>query len=167
MSRTSVQQLANRSCIRASYVMQPMIPPRTPKLAAMTARPVQVTPSHEVDLLLARELLGPAASSASALQDPPGLHVCPECELPFVLPGKVHEVIGAGRVRLDLACANCDWSTSAIHDDRTLADLDAALDRAYADLLWTLEVVWTANEEAAIERFAAALNAGAILPEDF
>jgi hypothetical protein len=135
----------------------------------MAVRPAQAqrSPSHEVDLLLARELLGPPTGRASALQDLDELHVCPSCRLPFVLPGQIREVVGVDKVRLDLECANCDWTATRVHHDSELETLDMALDRSFADLLWTLEVVWIANEESAIERFASALAADAILPEDF
>ncbi|MCW2991071.1 MAG: hypothetical protein JWM73_1665 [Solirubrobacterales bacterium] len=133
----------------------------------MAARPAQFSPGHEVDLLLANELLGSAAGRVAPVVDPPGLHVCPDCTLPFVVPGEVHEVIETERVRLELGCTNCGWSAVAVHTDTELTALDLQLDRSFADLLWTLEVVWTANEESAIERFAAALDAGLLLPEDF
>jgi len=133
----------------------------------MVARSAPLSIGHEVDLLLAAELLGSAADRVCPIRDAPGLHVCPACQRPFVLPGAVHAVMGAAQIRLDLACANCDWSTTAVHADHELAALDQQLDRSFADLLWTLEVVWSANEHAAIERFVVALEAGAILPEDF
>ena len=134
----------------------------------MAVRPAQFSPSQEVDLLLARELLGPSGGRVTALPaDADGIHVCPSCRLPFIVPGEIREVIGIDRVRLDLECANCDWTDTCIHHDKDLESLDIALDRSFADLLWTLEVVWIANEEAAIERFASALAADAILPEDF
>jgi hypothetical protein len=127
----------------------------------------QVSAGREIDLLLAHELLGSAEHRVAPVDDAPGLHICPACAGPFVVPGEIHEVIGNDRVRLDLGCTDCGWLTTAIHSDRALTALDAQLDRSFADLLWTLEVVWTANEEAAIDRFAGALAAGAILPEDF
>ncbi|MFL5845234.1 MAG: hypothetical protein ACJ762_11110 [Solirubrobacteraceae bacterium] len=133
----------------------------------MAARPAHLSPAHEVDALLANELLGSAAGRVSPVQDPPGLHLCPACDKPFVVPGEVHEVIGNDRVKLDLDCTNCGWSELAVHSDQELTALDMQLDRSFADLLWTLEVVWTANEEAAIGRFRASLDAGLILPEDF
>lgn len=133
----------------------------------MAARPAHFSAGHEVDLLLAHELLGAGGDRVFPPDDPPGLHLCPDCRLPFVVPGEVHEVVSSARVRLDLACTNCGWTTTAVHDDDELTALDLQLDRSFADLLWTLEVVWTANEEAAIGRFAAALRAGAVLPEDF
>lgn len=121
----------------------------------------------DVEQLLTRELLGPRVRRSAPVQDPPGLHVCASCTRPFVVPGPVHEVVGADRVRLDLVCTNCGAVRTEVHDDRELAALDQQLDRSFADLLWTLEVVWVANEEAAIGRFAHALATDAILPEDF
>ena len=133
---------------------------------AMAARPVQTKPGHEVDLLLAAELLDPQPR-ASVLPAPTGLQVCPACTLPFVVPGQIHQVLGHDRVRIDLECTNCSWETTADHTDAALTDLDIAMDRSFADLLWTLEVVWIANEELAIDRFASALAADAIVPDDF
>lgn len=134
----------------------------------MAVRPAPFSPSQEVDLLLARELLGPAGARASVLPtDHDAIQVCPSCRLPFVVPGEIREVVGVDRVRLDLGCANCEWTETCVKHDSELVSLDVALDRSFADLLWTLEVVWIANEEAAIGRFAKALEADAILPEDF
>jgi len=133
----------------------------------MAMRPVQPDPPREIDALLADELLAAGDRRPSPLCDPDGLHVCQRCALPFVVPGEVREVVGADRVRLDLACTNCGWQTTSVHHDAELSRLELQLDRSFADLLWTLEVVWIANEEGAIERFAAALDAGAILAEDF
>jgi len=132
----------------------------------MAARPVQTTPGHEVDLLLAAELLA-AEPAASNLPAPTGLQVCPACRQPFVVPGKVREVVASNEVRLDLHCNNCGDTRSTVHTDQDLAALDMAMDRSFADLLWSLEVVWIANEEAAIQRFSSALAADLIVPDDF
>jgi hypothetical protein len=122
---------------------------------------------QEFDSLLASELLGNRAAKVETLPETQGLHLCPSCELPFVTPGRAREVVGVDSIRLELRCNNCGWHEVGVHDDSSLACLEMELDRSFADLLWTLEVVWTANEEAAIERFTAALGAGLILPEDF
>ena len=132
----------------------------------MAARPVQTTPGHEIDLLLAAELLS-SEPQASNLPAPAGLQVCPACGLPFVVPGKVREVVGANEVRIDLHCTNCGESRNAVHTDQDLESFDLALDRSFADMLWTLEVIWIANEESAIQRFRSALDAELIVPEDF
>lgn len=132
----------------------------------MAGQPPDVRTEHEVDLLLASELLGERAR-VERVPETPGLHVCPACTRPFVLPGRARDVVGMDSIRIELRCTNCDWSAVQTHDDAALASLEMELDRSFADLLWTLEVVWTANEESAIERFVGALEAGAILPEDF
>lgn len=135
--------------------------------AAETAH-VPAQPAHpDVQDLLAVQLLGPWAERIETLPEAPGLHMCPACERPFVVPGSTREIVGVDSIRLELRCTNCDWAATEVHSDTSLAAFELDLDRSFADLLWTLEVVWTANEESAIERFAAALNAGAILPEDF
>jgi hypothetical protein len=131
----------------------------------MAGRPHSFSPGREVDLMMARELLGPSGRTSPA--QPPGLQTCPSCGLDFVVPGEIRVVLDDDRVLLDLDCANCGWSDTAAHDDRALARLDFELDRSHADLLWALEMVWVANEQAAIATFAAALTADAILPEDF
>ena len=120
----------------------------------------------EVEQLLSGLLLGEDASTV-VIEDGPGLHVCPACAQPFVVADGTREIVGIDRARVDLRCTSCDWLATELHSDAELAALDEQIDRSYADLLWTLEVVWTANEEAAIERFGRALAVDAILPEDF
>jgi hypothetical protein len=122
----------------------------------------QLSPEREVDLFLARLLEAPSART----EDQTVLD-CPHCRQPFLVPGEVKGVVDVDRIALYVECANCGWSDTVERTDRDLESLDIELDRAFADLLWALEIVWTANEQAAISRFAAALDAGHILPEDF
>lgn len=133
----------------------------------MRTRPAPFAPGHEIDLMLAVELLHPQVATDRAATDVSGIHMCSVCRLPFIVPRSAREIVGDDRIHVDLDCVNCGWSGTGLHGDEELAALDAQLDHSYADLLWTLEVVWTANEESAIQRFSAALQAGAILPEDF
>lgn len=123
------------------------------------------TPAHEVERRLRVELLDRRPGDGAS--EDRGLHVCPACLGPFVVPGRVLEVVAVDRVRLELSCMDCGWKEVAAHGDAELAALDRELDRGFADLLWALEVVWIGNEEERIGRFAAALAADAILPEDF
>jgi hypothetical protein len=132
-----------------------------------TTSTVTWTPAHEVERRIRVEILD---ADGVLLREPApaaGLHVCPSCTGAFVVPGEVYEVIGEDRCRLDLRCADCGWEDTAVHSDAELEALDRELDRGYADLLWALEVLWIGNEEESIARFAAALAADAILPEDF
>src|SRR3954471_19149335 len=130
----------------------------------MAPTPSQLSPEGEVDLLLARLLAAPHTHGRS--EERCALD-CPSCGQPFLVPGQVRGIVGVERVALDAECANCGWNDTIERTDRDLQSLDVELDRAFADLLWALEIVWSANEHAAIARFADALDAGHILPEDF
>ena len=123
------------------------------------------SPEREVDLLLARLIDEPGQHARS--EEHPNALDCPVCERPFLVPGQVRGVVGVEVVSLEVECANCGWHDTVERTDRDLQSLDMELDRAFADLLWALEIVWTANEQAAIDRFASALHEGHILPEDF
>lgn len=125
------------------------------------------TPADEVERRIRVEILGDDGLPFRSLAATDGLHVCPACSGAFVVPGDVYEVVGADRCRLDLRCVDCGWEHTEIHSDIALERLDRELDRGYADLLWALEVLWIGNEEESIARFAEALAADAILPEDF
>ena len=129
----------------------------------MAASP-ELTPAYEVDVFLARLLAAPHTHGRP--EDRNALD-CPHCQQPFLVPGEVRGVVDADRIALVVSCANCGYSDTVERSDRDLESLDVELDRAFADLLWALEVVWSANENEAIDRFAAALDAGHILPEDF
>lgn len=124
------------------------------------------SPADEVERRIQAEILDPSTAPVQVTAQY-GLHVCPECSRPFVVPGDDCDVIGERLLRLDLHCVDCGWEHNAIYSEAELEALDRELDRGYADMLWALEVLWIGNEEAAIDRFAAALSAGAILPEDF
>ena len=123
------------------------------------------SPADEVERRIRVEILEAGAAQRADAQG--GLHVCPSCTGSFVVPGDDWEVVAERLCRLELHCVACGWEKTAIYSEAELEMLDRELDRGYADLLWALEVLWIGNEEAAIDRFAAALSAGAILPEDF
>src|SRR4051812_36182355 len=125
------------------------------------AAPPELTPEREVDLFLARLI---AAPQTPARGEEPGVLDCPQCGQPFLVPGEVRGVVDVDRIALEVDCANCGWHDTVERTDRDLESLDMELDRAFADLLWALEMVWTANETSAISRFAAALDGGHILP---
>jgi hypothetical protein len=97
---------------------------------------------------------------------PAELHVCPECASGLVLPLAWAE---AGRTRWDvtLHCPNCDWLGRGVYDETLVERFDEELDRGTEVLVRDLQRLMRANMEDDVERFVAALRAGAILPEDF
>jgi hypothetical protein len=96
----------------------------------------------------------------------PDLSVCPECDRDFVYPvewATASETLWEVLLR----CPNCDWTRVGAFDQPTLERLDERLDDGMEQLERDLERLERANLEEHVERFAAALHAGAILPEDF
>jgi hypothetical protein len=68
---------------------------------------------------------------------------------------------------VDLQCANCDWVGMEVLDDEALEAFDRGLDEGTSDLLQAYETLALANAREDFDRIAAALHAGALLPEDF
>jgi hypothetical protein len=94
------------------------------------------------------------------------LHVCPECTSQLVYPTAWEEA-GEERWQLLLRCPNCEWDGAGIFDRQTVERLDEELDHGTHALLTDLKQLMHANMEEEIERFIAALQAGAIHPMDF
>src|SRR3954453_13512828 len=105
-----------------------------------------------------------AAAPASTPVD--NLHVCPECERDLVYPVDWEEA-SATHWEGELRCPNCEWSEVGTYDQATVDRFDENLDLGTDALVKDLRRMVQANMEAEAERFAAALNADAILPEHF
>jgi hypothetical protein len=94
------------------------------------------------------------------------LHICPECDSGMVYPVEWEEA-GATHWEVELYCPNCDWYDIGVWDQETVDRFDEALDAGEAALKADLKRLVQANMEDGIERFVKALEADAILPEDF
>jgi hypothetical protein len=94
------------------------------------------------------------------------LHVCPECDRDLVYPMDWEEA-SATHWEVELRCPNCEWSEVGTYDQSTVDRFDEHLDTGTEALVKDLRRLVQANMEAEAERFAAALDANAILPEDF
>lgn len=95
-----------------------------------------------------------------------GLHVCPECDSDLVQPVDWAEAPN-GLWELALQCPNCFWLEEGRYSQDQVDALEERLDDGLADMLSDLRRLTEANMAEEIERFAAALNADLILPEDF
>jgi hypothetical protein len=109
------------------------------------------------------DALPAAGPAAPAVED---LHVCPECEQPLVYPVEWEEHDDT-HWEVVLRCPNCEWNTVGIYAQDTVDRFDEELDRGTEALVRDLKRQTRANMEDEVERFARALAAGAILPEDF
>jgi hypothetical protein len=92
-------------------------------------------------------------------------HICPACELPFVEPEFGVQEDDLWRVAL--SCQNCGWSGVRLLDQDALERFECALDAERSQLLADLKHMTARNMREYLQRFTAALAAGAILPEDF
>jgi hypothetical protein len=114
---------------------------------------------------LAAEAAGaaPAAASSSPAEE---LHICPECDRDLVYPVDWEEA-SVTHWEVELRCPNCEWNEVGTYDQATVDRFDEHLDLGTDALVKDLRRMVQANMEAEAERFAAALDANAILPEDF
>ena len=94
------------------------------------------------------------------------LHVCPECERELVYPVEWEEA-SSTHWEVLLRCPNCEWSELGTYDQATVDLFDETLDGGTEVLVRDLRRLVQANMEEEATRFAAALEADAILPEDF
>ena len=99
-------------------------------------------------------------------QTPRGLHICPSCDSELVQPLDWCEAPD-GRWELLLECPNCLWGTEGLYGEDEVHALEEKLDQGLADMIRDLQRLTHANMADHVERFAAALRADLILPEDF
>jgi hypothetical protein len=99
-------------------------------------------------------------------QSTPELHICPQCESPLVQPIDWTEA-PQGFWELTLCCPNCDWSDEGVFDQDQVDALEEKLDEGLTEMLSDLRRLTQSNMTEDIERFATALHADLILPEDF
>jgi hypothetical protein len=132
------------------------------KFPRRAADPMRV--SHSTDQRAIRRIDARAAQLERQRID--GLHVCPSCASKLVMPIAWCE---AGRAHWDvtLQCPDCEWLGGGVYDEELIERFDEELDRGTEALVRDLHRLIRANMEDEIDRFAAALAADAILPEDF
>ncbi len=94
------------------------------------------------------------------------LHVCPDCDSDLVYPLDWAEA-GPERWAVELRCPNCEAVRSGTFAQDLIDALDVELDSGVEALLRDLAELSRANMVDDVERFAGAVLAGAILPEDF
>jgi hypothetical protein len=109
---------------------------------------------------LADDRAGPASGPVREL------HECPSCECDLVYPVEWEEV-SPTHWEVLLRCPNCEWNEVGTFDQPTVDRFDKRLDTGTETLIGDLRRLQQASMEEEIVRFARALDAGAILPEDF
>jgi hypothetical protein len=110
------------------------------------------------------EAMPPAASPPAEPHQ--ALHVCIECSSDLVYPVEWDES-GTENWSVLLHCPNCDVYREGIFTQDNVELFDEELDRGADALARDYKRLMRANMADEIERFVGALDAGAILPEDF
>jgi hypothetical protein len=105
----------------------------------------------------------PAHPPAERQQD---LHVCVECDSELVYPVQWEEA-GPENWSVLLHCPNCDVFREGVFTQDNVELFDEELDRGADVLARDYKRLMRANMADEIDRFVGALEAGAILPEDF
>jgi hypothetical protein len=98
-----------------------------------------------------------------------GLHICQDCHSELVQPVE-WRATSEDRWELTLYCPNCDWTCCGIYGQlqlEQLEQLEEKLDLGVEAIVRDLQRLTSANMADEIERFASALEADLILPEDF
>ena len=68
---------------------------------------------------------------------------------------------------MSLRCPNCEWSATGVFPQDVVDQFDERLDEGTEHVVSDLKQLMHANMSEEIERFVAALEAEALLPEDF
>jgi hypothetical protein len=105
------------------------------------------------------------STSRLARKAPSAPNVCRACERPLLQSELALQ--DGDRWRVLLSCPNCGWSGTRLFDDEGLDRLERELDAGLEEIAQALERVTERNMRECHDSFAAALAAGAILPEDF
>jgi hypothetical protein len=95
-----------------------------------------------------------------------GLHICVECSSRLVQPVAWGQV-SVQSWELELYCPNCGHTREGVFAQDDVALLEEQLDDGVDEILRDLKRLTHANMTDQIDRFAAALDADMILPEDF
>jgi hypothetical protein len=119
------------------------------RIVLPSGRSIEVVRFHEDEAMSTREL-----------------HICEDCGSDLVQPvawGHPHE----HGLELRLECPNCGWTELSTFSRDQVEQLEEKLDDGLTDMLDDLQRLTQANMSDEIQRFAGALQAGLILPEDF
>ncbi len=94
------------------------------------------------------------------------LHECEHCDSGLVYPTHWDEA-SEEHWKVHLRCPNCEWRASGIFDQEIVEHFDEQLDQGTEVMVRDLKRLMQANMSEEIARFMKALEADAILPEDF
>jgi hypothetical protein len=119
-------------------------------------RRVVLPSGRAIEVVYFETLAAEAAAAVPARGPLQDLHICPEWE-----------EVSPTHWEVLLRCPNCEWSHVDTFDQATVDRFDEQLDVGTEILIRDLKRLQQANMEDEADRFVRAINADAILPEDF
>ena len=126
---------------------------------------VTLPSGKSIEVLYFGEQAAVAPTAPHRTGDQP-LHVCAGCSSELVYPTDWQEA-GPDHWEVELRCPNCEWRGTGVYSQDVVESFDDELDRGIDVLLSDYRALVNSNMEDEIDRFAKALDAGAILPADF
>ncbi len=105
-----------------------------------------------------------AQGSAAVRAEEP--HLCPDCDCSLVYP-IAWVAAPSERWSVDLRCPNCERKGTVLLAQDVADRLDQELERGEETMMTDLKRLTLANMADHVDRFVAALGAGAIHPMDF
>ena len=126
-----------------------------------------VLPSGKtIEVVYFKDALEEDTSFRPAVEPDQALHVCASCESELVYPVSWDEA-GEETWSVLMRCPECEAFREGVFGQATVEAFDEELDRGTDALMADYRRLCRANMAEEVERFTAALDAGAILPEDF
>ncbi len=130
-----------------------------------TARRVVLPSGKTVEVVFFEDQPGAAAAHGTSMVLP-ALHVCAACGSDLVHPVDWQEA-GPSHWEVSLRCPNCETRSAGVYEQSVVERFDARLDDGTDALVHNLRQLVRANMEEEVTRFAAALQADFVRPEDF
>lgn len=127
---------------------------------------VTLPSGKSIEVLYFHEQVASIAETPSAPAGDQPLHICADCGSSLVYPTDWQEA-GPDHWEVDLRCPNCEWRGTGTFPQDVVESFDDELDRGIDVLLSDYRALVSSNMEDEIDRFAKALDVGAILPADF
>jgi hypothetical protein len=129
-----------------------------------SGKTIEVVYFKEAEELLGR--MAPPTEPLPTAEPDQDLHVCLNCDSRLVNPVEWEEA-GPDSWRVLLGCPDCDVHREGVFSQAAVEAFDEELDRGADALVRDYKRLMRANLAEEIDRFAEALEADAILPEDF
>jgi hypothetical protein len=141
------------------------MPAGTPTPEDHYVKRVTLPSGRTIDVVYFESARVEATHSAPA-QPTKELHICPDCASELVYP--IHwEEAGPENWRVSLRCPNCERNATGVFSQDVVDQFDERLDEGTEHVVSDLKQLMHANMSEEIDRFVAALEAEALLPEDF